>query len=62
MFFFAYFCTVCVSSAPKGQVSEYNHLEIEIQMVGVCFVGAGNWTWVLGNTHQVLLTIESSSL
>lgn len=35
-------CTTCVCSARGGLKREYNPLELELQMIVSCFVGAGS--------------------
>lgn len=44
--------------AYRGQKKVLDPLKLELQMVGSYHMGTGNWTSVLCQEQQVLLTIE----
>lgn len=43
---------MCVSDAYGGQKAALDHLELEIQTIVKCHVGAENQTWVLCKNRQ----------
>lgn len=52
-------CTTCMLSVLRGQRA-LDPLELELWMVMSHHVNAGNWTWVVCKSNEVLLTTEPS--
>jgi hypothetical protein len=51
-------CIMFVSGVHRGQKRVSDLLELELEIVASCHVGAGNQTWALQEEQAVLLTGE----